>query len=270
MENIGVLIIERSDNYPSHIKTQLEKFAKKLQSFCYCPVSDKEYARMESFATQKDLVELVFEILKDYHVPDSDDYGTIFDKVGYWYCIALLSLSDNKNILKFLENLTENLIARKHRDTTLLKRNFQYYANCPNLEGMYRKIKLYFQELNDISPVYELMKLIGMTVPEEVPWRFSFTLTNYVDFKFEKDMSDQEKEQRFDLRVEFHSPYGDGECYKIHFKNYTNLIRTGYVTNNDTSGEIYFPGREVHLPSAPSVMNLKKLLQKLRGYVRLN
>lgn len=92
MEYIYELILERSENYPPKVKAQMEKFAKKLQSFCYCPVLEKEFARMEPFATQEELVKLVFEIIKNYEILD-DPYGIGYDLVGYWYCIALLSLS---------------------------------------------------------------------------------------------------------------------------------------------------------------------------------
>ena len=116
MEKIHVLVSERSARLTPQGKTQAGKLAKKLDSFWHCPVTDKEYGRMAPFAGQQELVELVLEILRDYPVPDSGDYSVIFDTVGYWYCIALLSLSENDAVLQFLDRLTDSLIARRHRD----------------------------------------------------------------------------------------------------------------------------------------------------------
>lgn len=263
MGRIYELVLDRSVNYPPKVKTQAEKFAKKLQSFCYCPLSDKEYSRMKPFAVQEEVVNLVFEIVKDCEIPDSDNYDAIFDVVGYWYCIALLSMSQNTDILEFLDSLTDSLIKRKHRNASLLMRNFENFKELPTLKKMYDKISRYFIELDKAAPVYELLDSIGVAAPRGAAWRFTFTLANYDKFELEKNLSDEEKEQRLDLKFEFHSPYGDGECFVVSLKNCTNMIYMTNITNLDPFGSIYFPDRIVKITSAPSVMLIKETIAEI-------
>lgn len=71
------------------------KLCSKISSTIHAPVTKKEYERMLPFAQNPQIVDAVLKYFETYG-PDYKDKTlfTIFDIIGYYYCIALISLSD--------------------------------------------------------------------------------------------------------------------------------------------------------------------------------
>ena len=64
-------------------------FCKHLAKFIHAPISLSDYKRMEKYTTDKELVEAVYNAIKDYFYVDNTDGH--FDIIGHAYCVALLS-----------------------------------------------------------------------------------------------------------------------------------------------------------------------------------
>lgn len=108
-------------------------------------------------------------------------------------------------------------------------------------------------------------------------------MTNYDEFELESNLSDEENERRLDLEFEFHSPYGDGECFVVSLKNRTQTVQMFKTTNLDhcgsieirnrtaaeiasaldNCGSIYIQSRTVEIASAPNVMLIKETIAEI-------
>lgn len=74
---------------------EIWELCKKISQATHAPVTLKEYQRMLPFAQKEKTVDTVLHLLKTYIPPFEDKYWIgVFDIVGYYYCIALISLSD--------------------------------------------------------------------------------------------------------------------------------------------------------------------------------
>lgn len=71
------------------------KLCSKIASTIHAPVTKKEYERMLPFAQNPQIVDVVLKYLDTYG-PDyvDENLSSLFDIIGYYYCVALISLSD--------------------------------------------------------------------------------------------------------------------------------------------------------------------------------
>lgn len=118
------------------------KYCKKLASFTHAPVSLKEYLRMEEFAEDHVLADEVFQVVKNYKVPENRML-TGFDTIGYFYSIALLSAAKNNRepYIKFLNELANQWIKENHSCCNLLYRNMKRLSKkFPDLKEMELKL----------------------------------------------------------------------------------------------------------------------------------
>lgn len=73
---------------------EIWELCKKITQATHAPVTLKEYLRMEPFAQMEKTVDTVLKLLETYIPPFGVQYWPGFDIKGYYYCLALISLSD--------------------------------------------------------------------------------------------------------------------------------------------------------------------------------
>ena len=73
---------------------EIWELCRKRTQTTHAPVTLKEYQRMLPFAQKEKTVDAVLKLLETYIPPFDDKYWTGFDIAGYYYCLALISLSD--------------------------------------------------------------------------------------------------------------------------------------------------------------------------------
>ena len=76
-------------------KEEIWELCRKIAQVTHAPVTRKEYERMLPFAEKASIVDAVLQLLKTYIPPFETQYWLPqFDIKGYYYCLALISLSD--------------------------------------------------------------------------------------------------------------------------------------------------------------------------------
>ena len=73
---------------------EIWELCKKIAQATHAPVALKDYQRMAPFAQKEKTVDTVLKLLETYIPPFAVQYCKGFDIVGYYYCLALISLSD--------------------------------------------------------------------------------------------------------------------------------------------------------------------------------
>ena len=111
-------------------------FCKHLAKFIHAPITLNDYKRMEKYANDKELVEAVYNAIKDYFYVDNTDGH--FDIIGHAYCVALLSQT------KYNRESTINYLNRCA--DILIKNNEQGYGLA-----MYRNMKTLSKEYSDLK-----------------------------------------------------------------------------------------------------------------------
>ena len=97
---------------------------KKIAQATHVPVTMKDYERMALFAEKTGTVDTVLKMMETYLPPFSEKHWAgIFDITGYYYCLALLSLSDyrKEDCEKQLWTTVHQFIAHQLYDTPLLR-----------------------------------------------------------------------------------------------------------------------------------------------------
>ena len=74
---------------------EIWELCKKIAQTTHAPVTLKDYQRMQPFAEKEKTVDTVLKLLESYIPPFDDEYWFGFDIAGYYYCLALISLSEN-------------------------------------------------------------------------------------------------------------------------------------------------------------------------------
>ena len=73
---------------------EIWELCKKIAQATHAPITLKEYQRMLPFSQKEKTVDTVLKLLETYIPPFGVQYWPGFDLVGYYYCIALISLPD--------------------------------------------------------------------------------------------------------------------------------------------------------------------------------
>jgi len=73
---------------------EIWELCKKIAQTTHAPVTLKEYERMVPFSQKERTVDTVLKLLETYKPPFDVKYWVGFDITGYYYCLALISLSD--------------------------------------------------------------------------------------------------------------------------------------------------------------------------------
>lgn len=263
MECISNVLVELCENYPKDLAKELKKLSNKLKSFSYCPCSEKEFARMESFSQNSELSQIVLNVLKE-HTPDFKDSLFFNDSVSYWYCIALISQWGDEEAAKYLSDTTDVLISAKSGDIDLMKRNFEFIKK-PIYNTIFQKLDDYFKKLCDECPVFDFVKEIGLTIPEDLEgWSMGFNLQNYEDFQFANDLTEKQRRSRYKLTVDFQTPCGDGEFFKLHFQDMDNYIRLRTSNVDDFCPRLIEASETIcEIETANDITKLKETISKI-------
>lgn len=79
-------------------KEEIWELCSKIASATHAPVTKKEYERMIPFAEKPATVDAVLKFLETYTPPyDDKNWSLKFDITAYYYCYALISLSDYRH-----------------------------------------------------------------------------------------------------------------------------------------------------------------------------
>ena len=90
---ITIFLLEAAEEVGAS-NEEIWELCKKISQATHAPVTLKEYLRMEPFAQKEKTVDTVLKLLETYIPPFDVQYWTGFDIRGYYYCLALISLSD--------------------------------------------------------------------------------------------------------------------------------------------------------------------------------
>lgn len=98
-------------------------FCKTLTKFVHAPVSPAEYKRMEKYKDETGLIDVLLKACDDYF-PEEHKH---FDRIGYGYAIALISISDHRraDCLALLDRVTQHFVSTKDDYYDVLLRNMQ-------------------------------------------------------------------------------------------------------------------------------------------------
>lgn len=121
------------------------KFCMNLAKFIHAPITLKDYQRMERYTDDEELVNSVYNAIKDYFYIDNTDGH--FDIIGHSYCVALLSQTKyirNKTI-DYLNKLTDILISVDEKGYgQAMYRNMKVLSKkYPDLKDLENKLKFF-------------------------------------------------------------------------------------------------------------------------------
>ena len=119
-----------------YLLQKVDIFCMNLAKYIHAPICLSDYKRMEKYADDKQLVETVYNAIKDYFYIDNTDGH--FDIIGHSYCVALLSQS------KYNRNETLDYF-NKFADI-LIENDEQVYG-----QAMYRNMKRLSKEYPDLK-----------------------------------------------------------------------------------------------------------------------
>ena len=124
---------------------EIWKLCSKLASTTHAPTTLKEYQRMIPFANNPAIVDAVLKYLEmNYPKYDENTKKLEFDIIGYYYCCALISLSDYRKIdcENLLWNIIQYFIEKDKNKGDVLLRNMTILSQSrPNLIPMKEKLE---------------------------------------------------------------------------------------------------------------------------------
>lgn len=112
-----------SVNMTDSAREKAWKFCKRIAKSSHCPVTLAEYKRMEKWAGETELIDVLLKAFDGYY---PDHHSLASDIVGYYYSIALISQSEymRKDCLALLDRTVQYYIkANEKREIDLLLRN---------------------------------------------------------------------------------------------------------------------------------------------------
>ncbi len=127
-------------------REEIWELCSKIASTTHAPVTKKEYERMIPFAEKPATVDAVLKFLETYIPPyDDPNRSLTFDIPAYYYCLALISLSDyrQKDCEKQLwTTIHYHLENDKDRGTVLLRNMKVLERTRPFLSPMKEKLQV--------------------------------------------------------------------------------------------------------------------------------
>lgn len=126
-------------------KEEIWELCSKIASATHAPVTKKEYERMIPFAQKPATVDAVLKFLET-HIPPYDDEckNLRFDITAYYYCYALISLSDyrQEDCEKRLWDTINLFIEKEKNKGIILLRNMKVLEHSrPFLTPMREKLE---------------------------------------------------------------------------------------------------------------------------------
>ena len=123
---------------------EIWKLCSKLSQTTHAPVTKKDYERMLPFAESPGIVDAVLKFLETYVPPFQDSTWSLkFDIKGYYYCLALISLSDYRQEAcekQLWNTVYYHLENDKNKGDILLRNMKMLEGTRPNLIPMKEKL----------------------------------------------------------------------------------------------------------------------------------
>jgi hypothetical protein len=149
MKKMTDIMLEQSAALDKESQQKIVKLVKKIGTFSHCPLNAKHAQRMEPFADAV-TVPFISSLLLETPVPQSGDiYFT--NIIAYYYCIALISFSESIEAKHALGLIIDTMIAMNYEDMYLVKRNFGFFKNRPDLDYLRIKAELYISSKEDLN-----------------------------------------------------------------------------------------------------------------------
>ena len=135
------------EHTPEEAKGSVWKFIKKISTYAHTPGTLADYKKMEVFAEDDALVDVVLDTLKDMKYPFSEaDF--IPDIVGYYYSIAMISQSMHRRdeTIELFSELVDYVIAEHSPSILPLVRNMDVLSkDYPDLAGIFEKARILYK-----------------------------------------------------------------------------------------------------------------------------
>jgi ribosomal protein L23 len=253
-------IINKNVNDVSKVEQkEILNFLKRLQSYIHVPSNEKEINRMKAFSSKKFLVNFILKNLENYPYPRISTYP--FDIISYWYCIALLILSEDTKGKDYVFGLAKQFIKNEHLDLWQFRRLLEF-INIEEYGGIKKEIELYFLSKQNDLDSYKWAKQIGLELPKDNSWMLFFELSTDGKFRFGNDLTELEKEKRLRMTISVYPLQGE-RCWEIELKNWNNSISAWWP--NLTEREIRLSKKKNNyvLKTEPSILNLKEVINEV-------
>ncbi len=116
---VRIFSVQMSDD----VRETAWKYCKQLSKFTHAPVSPAEYKRMEKWADEHGLIDVLLQACDGYYQEEKNPLE--FDVVGFYYSIALLSQSQYRraDCLALLDKVTQYYVKTKVDKYNVLLRN---------------------------------------------------------------------------------------------------------------------------------------------------
>ncbi len=135
------------DQASEEVKEPVWKLVKKLSTYARVPVTVSDFKKMEAFAEDDAIVDVVLDTLKDMKYPfKNTDF--IPDIAGYYYCIALVSQSMHRRdeTIKLFNELVDYAIAIQSDSALPLARNMDVMSKeYPDLTDIFEKARIIYK-----------------------------------------------------------------------------------------------------------------------------
>lgn len=248
---------------------QKVKFINRLSSYWHVPSNQKEVNKMLPFAQQLSIVDFVLDNLTIYGYPQEITFDVDFDIIGYWYCLALLMVSDDKNAHDFVLDLIDRFIDTEHDDLWQFRRILNYIDNDIFKQAKV-EVESYFLSREKTLESYKWAQDIGLELPSNDKWGLEFCFDTQGEYIMKSDIPCEEKNVFFQLRVSVYPLDGcggsltAGNCYRIEFDNLSRTVRGNWSLGRDKTltvdiNDDYYKIIDVN----PSLIHLKDFIKEL-------
>ncbi|WP_298781943.1 hypothetical protein [uncultured Polaribacter sp.] len=248
-------------NIPKDKQKEILKFSKRLESYTHVPTNEKEINRMKPFSTNKFLINFILKEIDTYNYPKVSKYP--FDIISYWYCIALLILSEDEKGNDYVIGLAKRFLKNEHLDLWQFRRLLEP-IKIRDYKIIKKEIASYFlSKLNDLES-YKWAKQIGLELPKDNSWIFFFKISTDGKFRFGNDLTDLEKEKRLSITVSVYPLQGE-KCWEIELKNWNNSISAWWPNLSERKIRLSKNKNDYILKTKPSLYSLKEIIKEVEN-----
>lgn len=261
MTELITIISKHIESLAEEEQKDVLKFSKRLESYIHVPVNEKEYKRMAVFATNSATVQVVLKSLSEYNYPKK--YNHTFDIISYWYGLALLVQSENKEAKKFVLDLINNFLQSKHPDLSQFRRFLSFITHTKEFDTIKVTVENYFLSKQNELESYNWAKEIGLELPEDDKWYINFEISTDGKFRSGNSLSTKEKESRLILIVTAYPLRRENNCWEIELKNWNKSITAWWPIITERTIKLDNKWKNYKLKTTPSLRNLKNVIQEI-------
>ncbi|WP_162618033.1 hypothetical protein [Shewanella halifaxensis] len=183
---------------------KLIKLINNLSAFTHVPGSREQAYRMQKYADDEQIVAFVLEHMRQV---DLTSVGDLLRPgiIEYWYCLALLCLSNNKTANEFLTAHCQYYLNDEASEAWLLRR-LLILVDVAHLGEINKKVSQYFQEKEAVADSFVWAREIGLQLPTNEDWWAEITC---------KGASDKSEQEYLSLKIQLF-PLQENDCWEIY------------------------------------------------------